>query len=487
MRIGLLATLAVSVAVLGGSCLPLIDDTPPPIEPNNKLAIAITLPDSALTALQGEEVEIRWAGSNLTGEDAKVSLLLESRRNLAMSTLVTEIPFEGTGDDGEFDWDTQDFEGPYTLIARIETASYFHEDRATEEITVDAAPVFEFRGPETFTQIERGTDTVTISWFSGDDVGGTARIGIDPDEDHLTGNEEFIAEPNLPDPAEVNSIIWSGTLINGAPAAAGTYNLFALVNDDVHAELTVEGLAQIKIVDPNEPGGTEVLKPDEDGSFTDADVAAMDYPVIEYRINREDKVLVDVRIDIDDVRTNGNEITIDAQRAVEGGTEPDPFEWDGTDSDGAPVDYGMYRVFISVSGESGVPQTYQSEGLIIRRETELTPMVALLSPANPVTVKQGGNVRISWRDDDPSEAATVRIFIDDDDTPNEGEPPGNPDDIEEIEILDNPRDAAPDGVDDVFNWTVESGIEPGEYYVFAYIDDGGSGYISVAAGTVTVE
>jgi len=142
---------------------------------------------------------------------------------------------------------------------------------------------------------------------------------------------------------------------------------------------------------------------------------------------------------------------------------------------------------MSVNRGSGSPVNVEAEGLVYRRDDEDQPLIGLILPTNDETVTggAGGNVLIKWRDDDPSESATIRIVIDDDETPNEGVETDNA----EVEILAD-RDADGDGVQDTYSYPISDDLDPGRYWIFAYIDrDDAAPWdnISVAAGSIEKE
>ncbi len=482
MRIAILVAAALAILLTGGTCLPLVDNVNNRVvDPGARnLAGAIRLPTTDQTLAAGETLEITWTGSNQTGEAASVSITVESRDDLSRTTLVSGIAFVGTSDGGTYHWDTAGFSGPYVIILRIATAGTSHEDTGPGIITIDAPPTFEFRQPTEDVSFESG-DTVTIAWFGGDDSATTARIGLDPDLEHDTGNEIFLTEPSLSSPEAFDSFEWTGNDTGGAAVDSGTYNLFALINDGINPEIVVVADVDITVVEPEPDEGIVVAEPAEDTDFVDTD----DSVTIEYRVNKSADVLVDVKLNTDRSRTNGNEIIIDSQRLVEADTDPDPFEWDGTDANGDPVEDGIYEVFISVFSTSGSPETAVADGLIYRRTTDTEPLIGLLAPSDVRTLDAGAFLTIEWRDDDPGEEATIRITLDDDPDPDSGEDGSDPDDIEEITILED-RAALGDGVQDTFSYQIPGSLDPGTYYIFAYIDQDGAGNVSVAGGRLVV-
>jgi hypothetical protein len=466
-----------SLLIAGGTCLPLVDNTSREPQAGETLGVAISTPAADRTVAQGTPVEIKWSASNLTGNPATVAVLVESRVDLSRTALLEGLQLAGTGDSGTLTWDTQGFAGLYAVIGRIETADLQREHTAAGKITVDTAPVFEFTAPTGDVVFDPGANQpLTIAW-TGEDETATARIGLDPDTDHDNDNEIFIHEVDLSDQDAASYIEWEGKDLDNADVEPGTYNLFATATDDLNDVVVVEGLGRITVAEEEEPPAEEgpvIDEPAEDTEF----LATDDSLTIEYRVNKSEDAMADLKIDTDDDHTNGNEVTILSQEFVEADTDPDAFDWDGTDAAGDAVSDGIYRLLLVVSTSEGQPQTVEGEGLVFRRSADKEPLIALLTPASATTVDPGDYVTIRWRDEDPEEHATIRIVID-----NDSDPAGN--DHDQIEILAG-REAKPDGVQDTFAWQVPNSLAPGTYYVMAYINHGGSGNSSVAPAPVIV-
>jgi hypothetical protein len=141
------------------------------------------------------------------------------------------------------------------------------------------------------------------------------------------------------------------------------------------------------------------------------------------------------------------------------------------------VEYGIYRVFISVSFGSGTPQRASSEGLVFRRQTDTQPLIALKQPSSNRSVDLGDTLLIEWRDDDPEEDSKVRLII------SENDDPGAP--LNPVTILED-RDAAGDDVLDTFSWSV-AGLEADKtYYIIAYVERTGESSSSVGPGTISL-
>ncbi len=136
MRTALLASIGLLWLLLAGACLPLIDETQRTPVPGTQLAIAIISPSAAETVTPGRLITIKWTAANLTGEPAIVSIVLESRSDLSRTTLLEDLPLDGTGGSGEYVWDTTRFSGPYSIIVTVQTPDASDEDVSAGLITV---------------------------------------------------------------------------------------------------------------------------------------------------------------------------------------------------------------------------------------------------------------------------------------------------------------------------------------------------------------
>ena len=492
MRTGLFATLLVAVCLLTGStCIPLLEETASLPETATTLGVTISSPETAATVPQGTVVDIRWATMNQTGRSATARLYVESRTDLAQTVLVDGLSIEGTSSRLTA-WDTSGFAGgAYVIYADITTSSGAQSSATgPARVTIDLPPTFEFTAPTENTEFVDG-DTLTIEW-TGYDAEGDGRItlGFDPDTDHESGNEVFIGEAALPDGEDdtttETTFDWEGNNLAGDAVDPGVYNLFALVEDDLNDEQSVNAGVRVTVVEPEEEEeeetlGLGIIQPEEETVFLPTD----DDLVIEFSVNEFEDTIIDLELDGDNNHRSGNELTILSQRVVSGGTETDTFAWDGTLADGTPVSDGIYRPLIVMNTGDDV-DIEEGPALILRRATEDKPLIGMLQPRQAMSGTVGNFVKIHWRDDDPTDSATIRITVDDDPTPAEGEP-GDPDDMAELEIVSG-REAPPDGdVQDSFQWRVPYTMEPGTYYVFGYIVVGGvDQHYAVAPGTLTI-
>lgn len=246
MRTGLLATLALTWLIAGGTCLPIINNQHEAL-PGELLGISVSSPALSTTVLEGTPVGISWSAANLTGEPATVSIMLESRSDLSKTALAEGIALDGMSS-GPRDvlWNTEGYRGPYSIIAHIETSTLVREDASRGLVTVDGRPLFEFTAPAGSVTFTPAAGPLTIAWRAQDES-ATVRIGLDPDTDHASGNETYIHEQDLPTTLQDQSFDWDGTDTSGAAVPAGIYNLFASATDGVNDVVTVDAAGLITI------------------------------------------------------------------------------------------------------------------------------------------------------------------------------------------------------------------------------------------------
>ena len=92
-------------------------------------------------------------------------------------------------------------------------------------------------------------------------------------------------------------------------------------------------------------------------------------------------------------------------------------------------------------------------------DTNVSPLVKVTWPAyGHALVPAGGQLAITWQDDDPDDNAVISLHYDADDAGCDGQL-----------IVDGLFE---DGPQDVYTWTLPATLPTGSYYVYARIDDG---------------
>ena len=489
MRIGFVVMLGLVAALIGGTCVPLIPSSSREPQAGDSLGIVVLMPDADRTIAEGVTVAINWAASSVTDDPATVTISVESRVDLTRTVLLDSQPLTGTGGSGSVSWNTEGYAGLYVIYGAITAGGKTVEASAVGRITVQARPKFEFTEPTEDTEYQLGsTATLTIEWTASG-TGATASVRLDRDTDPNNGNEFVIAEPELPETSESDSIQWAGKDTGGSDVSTGTYNLQAVVNDGVNPQVIANGFGQITVLEaePNAPTSPEITAPTDDVTFLTTDPNAL---TIKYAVNQSSDALVDIKLDPDDNRTDGNEITILSQQFVKGGEDPNSFAWTGSEASDPNVQVlpGIYRIFLAVNTGTSSVQTTDGEGFVFRRSDEKQPLIALLSPTSVTNVVAGNNVFIQWRDDsDPNSNAKIRLVV-----AGTRVAADHVSDPNALQILVD-RPANDDGVWDTYNWSVPSSSVPPlalktQYYIIAYIEneDGVLKSSSVAAGSVII-
>lgn len=484
MRIAVLLTAVGAWMLSGASCRPLLDNTSDPAAKPTTLTLLIQSPSSNATVGQGASVPITWTAYNATGQTATIDVYVESRTDLTQTTVADDISLTAGSLTQTSYWDTTGLPGgEYVVYAAITAGADTQTQKAAGRITIDEFPAFEFTEPAEDATYTHGSDALKISWSASDPEGtGTVTVGLDSDSDPENGNELFIYEGTITADESESSFDWDGQDLLSEDVAPGVYNLFALVGDAVNPERPVQAGRQITVVEgapdetsvtlgilePPYPATPENPEPPKDHEFL-----AGTTMTIKYGVNKQVDALIDLKIDTDDVHTNGNELTIRAQWLVPADTESETFTWDGSLASGGDAPDGIYRLFIMANTGSATPEYGDDgEGLIYRRSYEKQPLIALEKPAHMTTLQAGQTLLIKWRCVDDEGTATIRITIDDDPHPT-GDPddPDPADTLPEIDTLVTDRACSSVEVEKTYMYQVPASLGPGVYYVFAYIRD----------------
>ncbi len=438
--------------------------------------------DTDLDPAEGDTIDISlFAG----GEGAEFTVGLDpdsDHRNgneipLAILTLNANaeeqtFTFDGTDIDG-----IEVAAGTYSLYGSVfDPAAGPYLVEARGDISIQGLATFEFTAPtedQTFDHDEDDPEAIRIEWFGGG-VNATARIGLDPDDDHENGNEVYFTEQSLLSAPDDQSTTFTGTRLDGRSVLSDTYNLIAEVSDDDNDPFFAEGLAQIIVT--GTPPGPAILAPRQDTDL----IGLGDTIEIEYQVDQEDEVRVDLLLDPDDDRNNGNEVSLLVQEEIEPDTDPQQFTWDGTNAAGDDVESGIYTLLLEIRQEDDSTEAVEGSGKIFRRGNVDQPLISLLTPTSDQTVVAGDEVTIRWRYDTSSDNAEVVLKLE------------RLSDSAEITIPGGTRTADPDDDEDRFIWTVPSrstlpDLEPGSYYLKATITAGGLNDTATAAGLIVVD
>ncbi len=501
MRETLLVLAASALPLLGSTCIPLLGpdiatQQPRGTEPRS-LAVSLLAPTSDLSVPLGAVIDVEFTVVNLSGKEVVGSVLLRDLSDGSEIVLAGGIRISASSFNRVVRWDTAETGGgSFRLRVRVEGGGRVAEDSSPARIMVNTPPSLDFLEPSRDVRLgdlppglddpnrfDPNSPFILIRWSASDPDGdGRLQIGLDRGTDHDSGDEIVLFDDlTIGETPLLESRDWDGTDVNGQRVEAGTYHLFARLSDDVNDDVLIDAPGRVIVpAEPNEPQIELGFKrPDEDVDLNDPNK-----PVeITWTLDEPNDVLVDLKIDTDDDHRNGNERTILAQRLIDKDTTEDTFDWDGDDSEGAPVPDGIYRVFLVLNRGTGQPAIVEAGGLVFKRPDPNMPLIALLEPATDQTAEPGTFVLIRWRDDDPSGSSTIRLEIDDDkqfgEAPEVGDPP---------RVILEDREAEADGVLDTFSFQVPDDLPPGRYWVFAVIARSGQSdeQTSVAGGQIEV-
>ena len=123
MRYKNLVVMALSLLMVGGSCLPLFSlDPDPGVPTGHTLSVAVTKPDADRVVSLGTPVEIEWSAANLTGSEAVATVLVRWREDASLPEYILKRGGLGDPNMGNpVDWDTSDFPGGlYDVLVRVE-------------------------------------------------------------------------------------------------------------------------------------------------------------------------------------------------------------------------------------------------------------------------------------------------------------------------------------------------------------------------------
>jgi flagellar hook assembly protein FlgD len=468
-------------ALMAGSCTPLLDldagETL--VTPGRELAVSVLAPATDRTVASGSRIAIEWTAANLTDSDAFVTVLVRSREDRVETIIEGGVRLSGRSLGDTIDWNTTGFAGGrYNAIVRIEAGDAEHEDISAGVVTIEGAPTLEFTAPLADVAMTdpdtENTDndeiSFTIRWSASDpENNGKLTLNVDPDGDNNNDNHVAILERDIPAGGGFDEFAWKGLDIEGERVEGGTYRVIAVLSDTANSDIRVVATGRLIVPPkPPEPGTLEFTEPTEDVEYRPAAGVTRNFA---FTLPGNEESLVDIKADSDDRHQNGNELILVSQRLEADGVASDSFQWNGTNSAGADVPDGVYRVFlVQTLASATTPRTVEAEGLVFLRREENKPLVGALTPDADQTLAAGAFLTIRWRDDTPGDAAsTIVVAMDDDPNPQEGTETDDP----EVELLTG-RDAKMDGILDTFSYQIPSSLAPGTYHIFVYVDRDGA-------------
>lgn len=466
MRFRLILAAGLGVLLGGGTCLPLLDTVTRDLPTGTVLATSVNTPSSTRTVPRGTEIEIEWALSNLTGQNAVVTILVEKRSGVERTTLAV-IDIQATTALQTLTWDTSSFSsGDYAVVARAVAGAQTSESGSIGRIIVNEPTTFAFTAPTVDAVLASG-GTLTLAWTGGDaDGDGNLSIFLDPDTDHASGNEvEILRGRALPVEVTAESFEWDGTGTDGTGVPSGTYGIFARLDDSVNTPLTVEGLAQVTT--PNAPPTITITEPSESVSIDAGESFTVKWVVQD----AEDTPFVTILYDddlVDDDITDETpaKLIVERQQDTDGTGE---FVWDTTG-----VASGTYSIHARV--DDGTNDLVFLPGLFSITIANAPPAVAFTAPADDTDfLNSDTDIEIVFTVEDADD-----VFLDLKIDPDADHANGN-----EIAIMLQ-RLIKPGSTDQTFAWDGSSPtgdiIGSGMYALFSVANDGVSERVITAAG-----
>lgn len=381
--------------LMGGACSPLFDVSGrPPSSSGITLGISITAPSTNRTVAQGTIVPVRWSVANLSGEEAVVTLIAQSRRDFSETILMGGMRVTGTGQSGTYEWDTGPFSsGEYAIRARVDAGVQFSEARASGRITINEPPRFLFTDPLIDVTLIPDPNAPTEEGDGGSEDGGTGDGGDTGTGDGGSGDGDGgTKEPNSP--GSIRKTLRQATQDGGGGRTGGADT------DGDHS-------------DGGEDGG-------DNSELGDPEVGEV---LIRWAgFDPEGDAFVHISLDPDEDHTNGNEIVIRSDR-LPTTDDFDSFTFRGKDRSGTLVPADTYNLFARVFDNVN-PDLYV-EGLarIAVAEVEDVPGEGDTRITRPTTdtslVASGGTVLIEYFVNETTEVQ-VELLVDSDDTHDNG-------------------------------------------------------------------
>lgn len=525
--------------LMGGACSPLFDISEQPVGRGGlTLGISFTAPNANRTVAQGTVVPIRWSVANLSGQEAIVTLIAQSRRDFSETILMGGVRITGSSHSGIYEWDTAPFpSGEYAIRARVDAGVQFSEANASGRITINEPPRFLFTDPPFDVTLIPDPNAPFEKGDSDGGSGGGGRGGDGPG-DGGRGGDGGPADPGKPGPPGSKKTLRMADQDNGEP---GDPEVREVAIRWAGFDPEGDSFAHISL-DPDEDhtNGNEIViyskrLPKRDGfdSFTfrgkdrnGALVAADTYNLFARvfdNVNPDRYVEGLARIAVaevenipDEGETRFTKPTTDTSLVGSKGTvsieyfmnetsevtvellvDPDDVHDSGNETkimDTRTIAAGRsIQTFewagkdssdrmawddiyrlVLVVKQGGTSRRIGSPRLVFVRSEANKPLISLLEPATKRTLKAGEALTIRWRDDDPSGNAVIRATI-----ARIAQP--------ETEILAG-RKAADDGESDSLTYTIPSTFEPGSYSIYLYIDrDGSPPYDHISQAIARVE
>lgn len=236
------------------------------------LAVAIAQPAATVTAAVGAPTIIQWA--DIAKVPGTVVRVAAQRQDALQADTGDPIQLIGDGTPGsgrdavsdgqsdQFDWDITGVRiGDYVIVVTIEapdgrsiTVRSRDADRATTGIiqvtTALPAPTLTFTNPGATDVTATAPTTVNLTWTDNGVANADAQfvLGLDLDAAHDNGNEIILLRDALSTDGNTGQFVFSFVDENGNGVPAGTYTVFAQLDDNANAAVTREATGKLIVV-----------------------------------------------------------------------------------------------------------------------------------------------------------------------------------------------------------------------------------------------
>lgn len=257
-----LAMMAMCLPFATGCSIPAIQailGLPPSGSPTPAPAISVASPNTALNISAGVAGAVRWADIAPTA-GTFVNVTAQKRNVVdedigAPIVLVTNRDAQLDGTDDQFSWDPVGVRvGNYTIIATIsapdgQTATA--ESAAAFTVTTSlAVPSLTFTNPGAANVNFVAPGPLNITWTDNGNAATTAklRLGLDLDFNHQEGDEIILAtDQDLSADGNNGTFAFTGVDMNGAAVPAGSYVVFAILDDNINEIVTREATGRLVV------------------------------------------------------------------------------------------------------------------------------------------------------------------------------------------------------------------------------------------------
>ena len=388
-----------------------------------------------------ESYTIEWSAEDQDGDEVRINLYYDDDTNPDNGNTFINGELENTG---RYNWDCSGVdEGSYYIYGLAEDGRGGSADDYSEgTVKVQHGPgnhnpTMEVQEPEE--DKEEADEEFTIKWYANDEDGEDLSISLYYDQDENPDNGKTLIESDLENTGEYD---WDCSEVE-----EGEYSIYGVADDGQGgtAEDHSEGTVLVSHEVPNNPPGLEVTEPDGD------DEADKEFSILwEAEDEDEDTLQISLYYDDDTNPDNGKALIADSLENT------GSYDWDCSD-----VGEGDYYIYgVADDGQGGEGADYSSGVLTIDHQGPATnhdPEIDILQPDGDDEADE--EFTITWTASDQDEdTLEIALYHDDDTNPGNG------------------KTLISDGLSDTgsYDWDC-AGVDEGNYYIFAEVEDGEGG------------